>query len=161
PPERISAGWFLAADLATVGALIALTGGLDSPFAGLFYLITLAGAVYYDVAGALLVALVADAILVASSAVSAALWRQVLRGRSRPQVLAYLLLHGAVAGYLVGHLKQLHRRRVQFEERLRRAEYEEALRQREGHLAREIQRAALASPPRDEQIEAAVRFEPA
>jgi serine phosphatase RsbU (regulator of sigma subunit) len=160
-PRQVPVIGFLAADVATVGALAVLTGGITSPFTGLYYLVILMGALYYDLAGSLLVAAAAAAILITASAPHPGFWEEVARGETRTQVIPYLLLHGAVAGYLVTRLKRLHQRRIEIEEDLQRARYEERLREHEAGVAREIQRAALVSPPEHPVFQAEVRFEPA
>jgi serine phosphatase RsbU (regulator of sigma subunit) len=160
-PKRLPAARILAADVVAVGTLVVITGGIESPFGSLFFLLSLVGALYYDVAGGVLVALAACLLFLAASAGSPGFWEKVLSGRERTQLLPYLLLHGVVAGYLVSRLKRLHQRRVEFEGLLRRAQYEEELRRREAQVAREIQRAVLPGAPRHPRFEIAVRFEPA
>ncbi|MBI3910818.1 MAG: PP2C family protein-serine/threonine phosphatase [Armatimonadetes bacterium] len=161
PPTRIPVALLLAADVITVGALAGLTGGIDSPFAGLFYLVTLAGAIYYDLTGGLVVATTASAIILISSAVTNSLWEDLVQGHARTQMIPYLILTGGFAGYLVGRLKRLHERRIEIEERLRRIQHEEQLRQREAEIAQRIQQAAFTEPPPHPNFEIAVRFQPA
>lgn len=161
PTERFPGKWLLAADVAAVGALIVFTRGLASPFASLAFLISLFGAVYYNLAGGLSVAAAMGAIMFAATRLYPEIWVEVIRDQQRTQLLPYLVLHGGIAGYLVGRLKQLHERRVEAEERLRRAEYDEQIRRREAAVAREIQLATLRQPPQPAWVETAVRFEPA
>jgi serine phosphatase RsbU (regulator of sigma subunit) len=161
PHRQIPVALLLAADVATIGVLVHLTGGLDSPFNGLYFLVILLAAVYYDLPGALLVAGAAVGINLATAALDAGLWQDLLAADARTQTIPYLILHGAVAGYLVRLLKRLHERHVAVEERLREARHEEELRRHEAEVAREIQRASLPAPPRHARYETAVRFEPA
>ena len=157
---------FLAADLLFIGVVVALTGGLGSPFAGLFYLVGLTGAVYYDVVGGLAVALAACGILIATSipGLNAGPSGGELTpdsGALMTQMIPYLILHGAVAGYLVGQLKRLQERRREFEERLLQRQYEERIRQQEMDIARRVQCATLPELPAHPEYGLAVRFVPA
>ena len=161
PPARVPAVPFLVADVLVVGWLAALTGGILSPFSGLFYLITLVGAVYYDLRGSVAVALAAAAIMLVGSARTPELWVRVFDEHQRSQFLPFLLMHAVVAGYLVRYLKRLHERRIEFEERFQRARYEAERREGEERLAREFQLAALTPPPRQPFFDLCVRFEPA
>jgi serine phosphatase RsbU (regulator of sigma subunit) len=161
PPHRVAVWVYLAADVLTVGTVTAITGGLSSPFAGLFYLVTLAGAVYYNLAGGLGVAAIAVALLVVSTALTPGLWEELLRGETRTQMIPYLLLSGGYAGHLVGLLKRLHAGRIELEARLRQREQEALLRLRDREIARGVQRAALPDAPSHPTLQVAVRFEPA
>jgi serine phosphatase RsbU (regulator of sigma subunit) len=161
PPRRVPAAFFLAADIVTVGVLTTFTGRITSPFAGLYFLVILEGAVYHNLAGGVMAAAVASAVILGSSSLAPPIWADVLRGEAGTQMIPHLFLTGGFGGYLVSRLKQLHDRRIEFEERLRHAQYEAGLRQREAMVAREVQRAALVDPPCHPQFEITVRFEPA
>lgn len=161
PPGRVPALVLLVADMVTVAVLVTFTGGISSPFAGLYYLVVLTSAIYYDLAGSLAVALAASAVLVGSSMSQPRFWRELMTGEVRTQTVPYLILMGALSGLLVGQLKRLHIRRVEFEERLWSAQLKDQLRQREAAVAREIQRASLGSVPAHPTLEVAVAFEPA
>jgi serine phosphatase RsbU (regulator of sigma subunit) len=160
PPGRIPVVLFLAADLLTVGGLIAATEALRSPFASLFYFVVLMGAIQYGLPGGVVVAAIAGTLLLAAASLTAGSWEAILRGEARTQVLSNLLLMGAFAGYLIRQVNRLHRRHTEIEDRLQDAEHEAELRRREADLAREVQRAALAGSPRHPHLTTAVRFEP-
>jgi len=159
--RRIPVALLLIGDVVTVGALVALTGGLGSPFAGLFFVIVLLGAVYYNLTGGLAVAVSACVIMLASSAASENFMESLARGRTRTQIVPYLILHGVVAGQLVWVLKQQYNRRLELEGRVRQAELEERLREQEAAVAHRVQRAAFVAPPEHPLFDTAVRFEPA
>jgi serine phosphatase RsbU (regulator of sigma subunit) len=152
---------YLSVDIATVGLVAGMTDGLRSPFAGLFFLVTLVGSVYFGLAGGILVAAAGSAILVISSALRPEIWADVMRDHARTQTIPLLLLQGGIAGYLVQQMRHLHQRRLETEEQLRRAEVDRALRQQEAAVAREIQLAALTEPPQHPNWEISAFFEPA
>jgi serine phosphatase RsbU (regulator of sigma subunit) len=161
PPRKVRAHLFLVADALAIAVLVGLTGGLSSPFASLFFLVTLLAAIYYDLRGGLLAAAGGVLLTVGTAPLGGAFWHALSGGEIRTQIVPYLLLHGAVAGYLVQRLKQLHERRIQFDAGLRALQHEERLRQHEAEIAREIQTAALTRPPEHPCYEVATCYRPA
>jgi serine phosphatase RsbU (regulator of sigma subunit) len=155
------AGAVVGGDLLTVGALVAITNGVDGPFVGLFYLVTLLAAVHHDLPGGVLTGGAAALIVIAASGWTADFWHLIARGEARTQVIPYLILHGAVAGFLVSRLKLVHARRLETEQKLRSLEMAEERRRHEGEIARDIQQAALTPAVAVPGLEIAVHFAPA
>src|SRR5262249_6995403 len=144
PTHKLPVLPLLIGDVLTVGLLADLTKGLSSPFASLFFLVTLSGALYYDVRGGLGAAAAAVVLLLAGSLPLPGFWEEAVSGMTRTQLIPYLLLHGGVAGYLVSRLKRLHARRIEADAQLRALQAAAELRQHEAAIAQEIQTAALA-----------------
>ncbi len=144
---RFQVPLMLGLDLFFVLLMARLTGGVQSPFIGLCYLIILAAALWYDLMGGIIIGIAASAVAVAIGAIGAIgtvpapfvpfFSRQV-------QVLSTLipsfLLTGGFTGFLVRHLKASYERDTTV--RL----HEQAIAQ-EMRLARQVQEAALPTKP--------------
>lgn len=155
-------GLLLVLDTALVGLLSAVTGGIESPFAGLFYLVTLKAAIDYDILGGVSAAAAAVVILIAASSTATNVnWYDILLGHSGAQKIPYLLLIGVVAGYSTKLLKQFHQRRHFLEERLLRLQLSQEVQQREMEVARQVQRTILTAPPTHPLFDVSVHYEPA
>jgi serine phosphatase RsbU (regulator of sigma subunit) len=160
PTKRPPAALLLGGDVLTVGTLVALTEGIESPFASLFALVSLAGALYYNLPGGLAVAIVGSAVILLSSAALPGVWKEILHGETRTQLIPFLILHGGVAGFFVSRLTRFQEQRAALADRLRQAEFAERVRRREAEVAREIQRATLPGPLQHRSFVSAVRFIP-
>ncbi|MES2461017.1 MAG: PP2C family protein-serine/threonine phosphatase [Armatimonadota bacterium] len=128
----------LSLDLFFVFLAARLTGGAHSPFLGQCYLIILAAALWYDLAGGIAVGVASSVIAVTSQEPPFALNHQQfqLLGNLVPSYL----LAGGFTGYLVRHLKSYYERDVSAHLR------EQAVRQ-ELRLAHEMQDASLPKQP--------------
>jgi serine phosphatase RsbU (regulator of sigma subunit) len=146
------------ADLIFVALLVEGTGGVRSPFFGFYYLIVVASAVFYEVLGGLVAALVVILITAAGEWLGA-------HGPLLPtagvmlSTLPYLLLAAIVAGYLTAQLKREIGRHRDTERAALMLEMQRRSAEREMALAREVQQAALPEVPSQVAgLEVGVRF---
>lgn len=148
----------ISADFAYIALLVEGTGGMRSPFFGLYYLVVVAGAVFYQVAGGLAVAGAAVAVSALGEAIG-------LHGAGPPPVDAvmatvpYLLAAAVVAGYLTAQLKREMALHQEAQRAATRLQVQRESDEREMAVAHEVQQAALPRVPADlEGLEIGVRF---
>jgi serine phosphatase RsbU (regulator of sigma subunit) len=155
-PARIAA--IAALDLAFVAVIVESTGGLRSPYFGLYYLVVVASAIFYEVAGGLVAAAFVIVITAAGEGSG-------FHGARHPALslmvatLAYMLLAAVVAGHLTQQLKKEIERHREAQHAALVLELERRGAEREMAMAREVQQAALpAAPAAIQGLDIGVRF---
>lgn len=161
PLQRFAPAYLLAISTLVNGSLCALTGGLTSPFAYLFFLLPFAGAVYYEYVGALTIACAGCVFLLLASFWNPHLGPTSPSPGTRFEIVPQILIGGALAGFLVNRLKRLYERLTAVEQELSVASAEHETVARDRRVAREIQRATLVDPLEHPSFETAIIFEPA
>jgi serine phosphatase RsbU (regulator of sigma subunit) len=156
PPVRVVG--VAVADLLFIAAIVEASGGIESPFFGLYHLIAVAAAILYGIGGGLLATAVVFAVT--------ALGQQAgLHGTDAPVTkllfaqLSELPLTAMVAGSMAAQLKRESERRHATEREALVLHVRGESAAREMALAREVQQAALpAAPPRTAGLQIAARF---
>lgn len=146
PMRRVPVPWLLALDVLLLAVAAHHTGGSGSPFLGQYYLIILAAALFYGLAGGLAlgaVSALASAVLVPLSPTGswAELW-QDLRN-----LAVYYVIIGGFTGYLVDGLRTWFGRYQGSQAEIRKQELQAEIAHREMELARAMQRASLPAIP--------------
>jgi sigma-B regulation protein RsbU (phosphoserine phosphatase) len=147
-----------AADVMLIGTVVEASGGLASPFFGLYHLVITAAAITYGVVGGLIVTGAIFLITAAGEALG-------IHGRPTPLLgllagrLPELPTAAIVAGYLSTRLRAEIERRHESERAALVLQVRQESLAKEMALAREVQQAALPrAAPRSPEIEIAVRF---
>jgi serine phosphatase RsbU (regulator of sigma subunit) len=150
----------MAADLLFTTLVVEASGGLRSPFFGLYYLIVVACAIFYNLPGGL----VAAVAIAGSTLLSEGLG---LHGPLAPptvmiETLPELVLVAVVAGHLTAQLKRETEAHLEAEREALRLEMERQSLEREMALARRVQQAALPRmSPQVPGLDVGVRFQSA
>lgn len=159
PIRRVPVPWLLALDVLFLAVAAHHTGGSGSPFLGQYYLIILAAALFYGLAGGLVlgtVSALASAVLVPLSPTGSwgELW-QDLRN-----LAVYYVIIGGFTGYLVDRLRTWFARYQESQAEIRKQELQAEVAHRELELARAMQNASLpAIPPRVPGLDIEARLE--
>jgi serine phosphatase RsbU (regulator of sigma subunit) len=150
----------MAADLLFTTVVVEASGGLRSPFFGLYYLIVVACAIFYNLPGGLVAA-------VAIAGITLLVEKLGLHGPLAPPVvmietLPELVLVAVVAGYLTGQLRHETEARHEAEREALQLEMNRQSLEREMALARRVQQAALPrTSPQVPGLDVGVRFQSA
>ncbi|MGC4045086.1 MAG: PP2C family protein-serine/threonine phosphatase [Armatimonas sp.] len=149
PLQKIPVRSVLGLDFLFLANACLWTGGSNSPFLGLFYLLVLVSALFFDLVGGLLAGVAAGGIAVVLTLLTPdALWE--LTRDTAP----YFPIVGAFTGFIAGQMK---RWQVQVQESVT----ESRLQRQELELARSVQQSTLpAHPPTLPGYGLAVRAEP-
>jgi serine phosphatase RsbU (regulator of sigma subunit) len=161
PLRRRAAGGLLGVDLLVITAVVNLTRGIHSDFLGLYYLVIIAAAIFYELAGGRAVAFTASVLLILGEGVT---HRLTFSSSQVAQMTAWatdLVMAGVIPGYLMRELSRQVRHRERDRERLHELRVRERLVRQEMEIARQIQQASLpAELPQPEGWECAVQFSP-
>jgi sigma-B regulation protein RsbU (phosphoserine phosphatase) len=160
PPKlslvRIAA--IAAADVLLIGTVVEASGGVQSPFFGLYELVVVAAAITYGSLGGLIVAAAVLLITVAGEALGIhgrTLTPLTLLANRLPELPAAAI----IAGYLSTRLREEMERRHESEQAALALRVRQEVLAGEMALAREVQQAALPrATPRAPGLEIAVRF---
>jgi serine phosphatase RsbU (regulator of sigma subunit) len=145
-------------DLALVALMVECTGGIHSPFFGLYYLVIVASGIFYGIPGGLIAVSLITLITSLSESLGVHGVRHVPLTLMVP-TLSYMLLAAVIAGYLTTQLRQEIERHRAAQHAALVLEMERRSAEREMALAREVQQAALpATPAGMAGLEIGIRF---